>query len=218
MLRVAQFSLGIFLLIGSLVVAAEKTPSIDSIVKLHEQAVRAQNSGDWQRAEEFHRAILEGARKIPGFPGNEIARALSNWASTLNLLSKHADAERALLEAKDLLKLHPTSDPLQVAVLYGNLGDATARQGRLKEAEQHHQRALQIISTTAGAPESFTASNKAGLAYIFWKRGNLKSSKQYYEEALRVLLPLAGPNHPIVMKFRTEYEIVLQRIESKKAK
>ncbi len=139
----------------SFVACGQEIPSIEAVAKLHQEAVEAQNSGNWQSAEEYHRAYLEGLRQIPRVPPHEIARAQSNWASTLNLLSRHVEAERVLLEAQETLEKYPTDDPLQEAVLYGNLGDAAARQGRLEEGEQYYQRSLQIIGATVGMDHIF---------------------------------------------------------------
>ena len=201
----------------SSVTCGAQIPSIEDVAKLHQEAVEAQNSGHWERAEEYHRATVEGLRQIPGVPPHEIARALSNLASTLNLLSKHVDAERALLEAQEILEKYPTDDPLQEAALYGNLGDAMARQGRLEEGEQYYQRSLQIVGATLGMDDIFAISMKVGLAYIYRQRGELELSKQVYEEALGAMLQWAGPDHPIVRKIEAEYEKVLQQIESQKS-
>jgi len=202
----------------SSVACGAQIPSIEEVAKLSQEAGKAQNSGNFERAEEYHRAYLEGLRQIPGVPPHEIARALSNWASTLNMLSKHIDAERALLEAQETLEKYPTDDPLQEAVLYANLGDAMARQGRLEEGEQYFQRSLQIFGATIGMDRPLAISTKTGLAYIYMQRGELELSKQVYEEALGAIHQWSGPDHPFVRKIEAEYEEVLRQIESQKQK
>ena len=77
------------------------------IAALHQQAVAAQNAGNYTEAERLHRAVLDGINRVPGFPKNELARALSNLASVLNLRQRPDEALRLLRRAQTLLTEQP---------------------------------------------------------------------------------------------------------------
>lgn len=172
---------------------------------LSRSAAKAQNAGDYAEAEKHHRALLDKMSHVLNFPASERARQMSNLASVLNLRGAPAEAEKLLLDAQIILNDHPSDDPVQYAVLYGNLAMSQKQQARFAEAEKNYSRALEILGKQAGQ-DVHVASCKAGLASIWAQTGRRSEALRYYQESLSVFRKFGGASHPVVKRIEAEYE------------
>ncbi len=188
-----------------------KREKSDHLNSLLQNAYSSQNKGNFVQAERYHRQALEYMKGLEGFPSHEIARQLSNLASSLNHLKKGEEAEKLLYEAQEILKDFPSSDVMQYAVLYGNIAESQRLQGKLKEAEANYQKALFIAEKNEKGDKIFIASDKAGLALIWAQQGKCRQAEIYYKEALPILIKRGGSDHPIVKKIQTEYNGITKR-------
>lgn len=171
-------------------------PSSDALQHLVQQARNAFNSGDWARAEQLCRSVLN-------------ARAAS--IDALNLLAVITARTRRTEEAADLLRRAVTADPdnpsahnnhgnllrglnrcadaldsyqralnlkPDYAEAYFNRANALQDLGRLEDALQDYQRALEI------SPGSAQTFNNRGT--VLRKLGRFEDALDDYQQALRL--------------------------------
>ena len=175
----------------------------------HEQAMLAQNAGNYVEAERLHRMAVETMERIPDLPLADQARLLSNLASVLNNLERAEEALNLLKRAGELLEQEPTRDAAQLMVFHLNLSRAYALTGRWAEAEDEHRRGAEIMEQN-DAFRVFSADADANLAYIYWKTNRLAEAKTLYEQSLRSFQQAVGPNHPAVTDLEREYQELLK--------
>ena len=81
-----------------------------------------------------------------------------------------------------------------------NLANVLCNQG-VKQAKEHHERALAIRQQTLGPQHPDVASSYNNLATVLYKQGDLKQAKEYHERALAIRQQTLGPQHPDVAQF-----------------
>lgn len=190
-----------------------QTQNLAELQRLDNLASRAQNEGDYVTALKYRRSLLSKINKIKNLPESERARQMSNLASIFNLMGKPEAAEKLLLSAKELLQHHPSDDPIQYAVLYGNLAQSQRLKGGLLKSEKNYLKALSIVTRHIGANNVFAASDKEGLAFIYTRQGKYSIATQYYQEAYNVYCQISGPTHRVIKRIKAEFGFLLQQIE-----
>lgn len=210
--RTILVSLGIAVTLLSPHVAAEVDREISELAALHQQAVAAQNAGNYEEAERLHRAVVEQMVLIPNFPANEQARQLSNLASVLNLRSKPTEALPLLLRAQRLLKKQPSEDPAQYSTLHFNLGRTYALQRAWARAEQQYQEGIEALTKAGVSDRKYLFEADAGLAYVYWKTGRLVESRARYEAALQLVRTFVPATHPVLRRWEQEYQAVIKEL------
>ena len=78
---------------------------------------------------------------------------------------------------------------------YHNLGLLYANQGKLAEAEQMYQRALQGKEKAWGPEHTFTLDTVNNLGNLYVSQGKLVEAKQIYQRALQGYEKALGPDH-----------------------
>ncbi len=192
--------------------AGAEDPGIAQVAALHQQAVAAQNAGNYEEAERLHRGVVEGIARIPDFPANEQARQLSNLASVLNLRGKPAEALPLLQQAQSLLAKQPSRDPAQYSTLHFNLGRTYSLQGKWAAAERQYQQGVEALVKAGVSDRAYLFEADAGLAYVYWKTGRLAQAKSRYESALQFVRTFAPPTHPVRKRWEGEYQAVVQEL------
>jgi tetratricopeptide (TPR) repeat protein len=192
--------------------AAESDREISELAALHQQAVVAQNAGNYGEAERLHRAVVEQMVRIPSFPANEQARQLSNLASVLNLRGKPTEALPLLRRAQGLLRKQPSEDPAQYSTLHFNLGRTYALQRSWAPAEQQYKEGIEVLTKAGVSDRKYLFEADAGLAYVYWKTGRLTEAKARYEAALQFVRTFAPATHPVVRRWEREYQAVMKEL------
>ncbi len=199
-------SLGIATTLFASQSAAEADREISKLATLHQQAVAAQNAGNYKEAERLHRAVVERMVLIPDFPVNEQARQLSNLASALNLRGKPTEALPLLHRAQGFLAKQPSEDPAQYSTLHFNLGRTYALQRAWASAEQQYIEGIEVLTKARVSDRTYLFEADAGLAYVYWKTGRLAEAKSRYEAALQFVRTFAPRSHPVLTRWEREYQ------------
>ena len=76
-----------------------------------------------------------------------------------------------------------------------NLGLLYQNQGRMKEAEEMHVRALRGIEEAWGPKHTSTLDTVNNLGALYWKQGRIKEAEEMYVRALRGKEEAWGPKH-----------------------
>jgi len=192
--------------------SAEENSEISELAALHQQAVAAQNAGNYEEAEHLHRAVVEKMVRIPNFPANEQARQLSNLASVLNLRGKPTEALPLLRRAQGLLRKQPSEDPAQYSTLHFNLGRTYALQRAWTSAEQQYNEGIEVLTKAGVSDRKYLFEADAGLAYVYWKTGRLAEAKARYEAALQFVRTFASATHPVLRRWEREYQAVMKEL------
>ena len=192
--------------------AAKADREISELAALHQQAVVAQNAGNYEEAERLHRAVVERMVLIPDFPANEQARQLSNLASALNLRGKPSEALPLLHRAQGLLAKQPSEDPAQYSTLHFNLGRTYALQRAWLSAEQEYNEGIEVLRKARVSDRRYLFEADAGLAYVYWKTGRLAEAKSRYEAALQFVRTFAPRTHPVLTRWEGEYQAVIKEL------
>ena len=190
--------------------AAETNRDISELAVVHQQAVVAQNAGNYEEAERLHQAVVEQMVRIPNFPANEQARQLSNLASVLNLRGEPNEALRLLHRAQGLLRKQPSEDPAQYSTLHFNLGRTYALQRAWAPSEQQYNEGIEVLTKARVSDRKYLFEADAGLAYVYWKTGRLAEAKTRYEVALQFVRTFASASHPVLKRWEQEYQAVMK--------
>jgi tetratricopeptide (TPR) repeat protein len=192
--------------------APQNTEDLSRLAALHQQASVAQNAGDYKEAERLHRAVVDGASRVPGFPPSELARLLSNLASVLTLQDRPDEALPLLRRADALLAQQPSNDPAQYATLHGNFGEAYTRRSQWKDAEREFEESLAVLAKAGVTDRTYRFEYDHGLGYVYWKTGRLVEARARYEAALQTVRSIAPESHPVRRRWEQEYELLLESL------
>jgi tetratricopeptide (TPR) repeat protein len=197
----------------SMMLGAQTQDDVSRLAALHEQAAAAQNAGKYEEAERLHRAVVDGASRLPGFPANELARLLSNLASVLNLQNRPSEALPLLRRAQELLAKQPSADPAQYSALHGNFGRAYAKQGDWKAAEREYNESISVLAKAGVSDRMYLFEFDYGLGYVYWKTGRLVEARKRYEAALETVRSISPPSHPVRQQWEQEYRAILNELQ-----
>lgn len=203
----------ILVLLSATVIAQDDASEriMRTMSSLNQQAAQSQNEGNYAAAIESRRQLISLMETVR-FPQSQLAQQLSNLASLLNLNGNPSEAQALCERALQILEEYPTDDPVLVAVLQGNMGNALRLQGDLVGARQRFETELSLLSDLGMTETHFAASAKDGIGAIEAQSGNLEAAKALYEEAIPVFLEISDESHPTTAKIIKEYQLVLQRI------
>ncbi|KAJ3575070.1 hypothetical protein NPX13_g4158 [Xylaria arbuscula] len=80
--------------------------------------------------------------------------------------------------------------------IFYNLGILYSNQGKLKEAEEMYQRALQGYEKALGPDHTSTLNTVNNLGLLYSNQGKLKEAEEMYQRALQGYQTIYGLNHP----------------------
>ncbi|MFT5543718.1 MAG: tetratricopeptide (TPR) repeat protein [Glaciecola sp.] len=210
-----QLLLLFLLLVSFFCTSAEE--SVEKVMKLISQlgyeASIAQNEGKYSESEE-KRAKLISLMRTFNAPKIELARQLSNLASIQNLNAKGVEAEESAIEALEILKLHPTNDQIQIAILNGNLAGALLLQNKLEASRKYYLKELAILEQIDQLDTHFAASARVGIGAIEAKLGNFLKAKELYESALEIFLKMSDETHPQTKRYIEELKKIKSSIQN----
>ena len=174
----------------------------------HDLAVALQNQGKFTEAETFHRRTLTLVEKIRDPNSLDVARALNNLASTLNILNRPTEAQTLSKRAQGILRARSVNDPNLLTIVDLNLAESMRLQGRLGDAEPAYRQVLEALRHLGSKNPGINSEARFGLAFVLLARGNVREGETLYQEALSVYEKVWGAKHPLVEWFRREYKRV----------
>lgn len=126
-----------------------------------------------------------------------------------------AEAERQLSAALEQAQAFGPQDP-RLASTLNNLGVLYYAQGKYREAEPIHKRALAIREKVLGRENADVAQSLNNLASVYGALGRLAEAEALYARCLAIREQALGKNHPEVAKTLENYAEVL-RIRGRRA-
>jgi tetratricopeptide (TPR) repeat protein len=198
---------------GLLACGSPPPVSREELTRLHQQAVQAQNAGDYEKAEALHRQVVDAMARAPELQPADEARQLTNLASVLNVRNKPVEALALLQRARAMFDAEPSVDPQLRAALHLNLGRSYALMEDWTEAERQYRQGMSLLEARGGPRDALAFTADANLAYVYWKTGRLAEAKPLYEEALTHFRRAVGSNHPVVRQWEQEYAALVEQME-----
>jgi tetratricopeptide (TPR) repeat protein len=157
--------------------------------------------GDYDRALASYQAALDAYQATFGPNHAMLAAALNNLGYANNLAGRPAAAV-PLLERGLAIVAATDRDPINRALLEGNLGDALRRLGRLDQAEALLERSLVSFRAAYGPDNPQVIWSVTDLAELRVARGDRAGAVALLREAERLAVPL-GPDHPLARRVQT---------------
>uniref|UniRef100_A0A0B7KQ80 DUF676 domain-containing protein n=1 Tax=Bionectria ochroleuca TaxID=29856 RepID=A0A0B7KQ80_BIOOC len=108
------------------------------------------------------------------------------WLIQRRLL-RHASRCQSMLRRKEDMKAHEW--------IAGKLGQLFADQGRMTEAEEMYNRALQGYEKALGPEHTSTLGTVNNLGLLYYNQGRLKEAEEMYNRALQGYEKAWGPEH-----------------------
>jgi eukaryotic-like serine/threonine-protein kinase len=160
--------------------------------------------GNYNRAEDMHRAALAICRDLFGPESPETAAALNDLGVALLAEGKLLEAEAVNNEALTVRRRLFHTDNADIATSLNNLANVYRHVGRLKEAESHTREALRIRRELFGKEDLEVADSLRNLCIILGDEGNWTESEAIAREVLAMRRKLLGPEHPWVASALTD--------------
>ncbi|HWY75315.1 MAG TPA: tetratricopeptide repeat protein [Verrucomicrobiae bacterium] len=152
--------------------------------------------GNFDRAEEMHRAALAIDRRLFGPKSPEAAASLNDLGLALIAQNKLTEAEAVEAEAlaiRSQLFVHENAD---VATSLNDLSSVYRQSGRLAEAEPMAREALRIREQLFGREHLQVADSLRNLSIILGDEGKWAEAETMAREVLAIRRNLLGPEHP----------------------
>ncbi|MDB6017457.1 MAG: serine/threonine protein kinase with repeat [Pedosphaera sp.] len=155
-----------------------------------------QEIGNYDRAEEMHRAALAIDRKQFGPESSAAAASLNNLGLALMAKNKLAEAEAAHGEALAIRRRLFGNDHADTATSLNELSSVYRQAGKLTEAESMARAALGIRQKLFGNEHLEVADSLRNLSIILGDEGNWAQSEAMAREVLAIRRQRLGPEHP----------------------
>lgn len=201
---------------GARAIAVERaihgqTPHTHVGFALHVQAVGLREAGQVSEAEAFHREGLAIERELATRSGitEDLADALNQYAVTLVVQGKYAEAEQNYREALklDLAQFGPKHP--EVATDYHHLAWLAFQRGEVKEAKLHLDHALEIRLATIGPDHGRVGVQRSLEALLWLELGEVEKADAAMQDCLRIARLSFGEEH--AQYLRMEQNLVLVR-------
>jgi len=157
-----------------------------------------QRIGNYDQAEEMHRAALAIRRKLFGSTSAEVAASLNDLGVELMATRKLSEAETAVGEALAIRRKLFGNENRDTAASLNDLSAVYREAGRLKEAEEMAREALGIRRKLFGAEHLEVVDSLRNLCIILGDEGKWAESEAMAREVLAMRRKALGPEHPWV--------------------
>ncbi|MBK8092774.1 MAG: tetratricopeptide repeat protein [Verrucomicrobiaceae bacterium] len=157
-----------------------------------------QTKADFSTAEPLHRRALHIDEASYGPDHPEVATALNNLATLLQVTNRLAGAEPLYRRALRITEASYGPDHPSVATRLNNLAALLQDTNRLAEAEEPQRRALRIDETSFGPDHPKVAIDLNNLAQLLQATNRLAEAEEPMRRALRIDEASFGPDHPNV--------------------
>jgi serine/threonine-protein kinase len=163
--------------------------------------------GELELATELHERRLELALAAEPPDHAEIADARTRIGRHLFELSRTEEAEQQLLAAVELAARHGIP-PLTEVEANRSLADTQRLRGKLEEAEQSAQRAVELADTHFGAVSTPSALSRATLATVYSAQGRSEEADATFRGAIDDLERTLGVDHLYRLTAMTNYAVL----------
>jgi serine/threonine protein kinase len=157
-----------------------------------------QEIGNYDRAEEMHRAALAIRRKLFGQESAEAAKSLNDLGLALMANNKLPEAEQAHREALAIRRKLFDNDNADTATSLNDLSSVYRQETKLAKAEPMAREALAIRQKLFGHEHLQVADSLRNLSIILGDEGRWAESEEMAREVLAIRRKLLGPEHPWV--------------------
>ncbi|MGC3958495.1 MAG: serine/threonine-protein kinase [Verrucomicrobiota bacterium] len=154
--------------------------------------------GNYDRAEEMHRAALKIYQLHSGSESLDAATALSNLGEALWKQRKLNESEQVHLVALDIRRRISGVTNAGVAASLNSLAGVSRRQHRLKESEDLARQALAIRQKVFGVESLEAAETLHNLCIVLGDEGQRAEAETVAREMLAIRRKLLGNEHPLV--------------------
>jgi serine/threonine protein kinase/tetratricopeptide (TPR) repeat protein len=154
--------------------------------------------GNYERAEEMHRAALTLNRELFGAESEETAASLNDLGNAYWKQRKLADAQTAYEGALAIRRRLFGNDHADVAATLNSLGAVYRRQRKLAESEALTREGLAIRQKLFGSEHLDVADSLRNLCIILGDRGKREECEATAREMLAMRRRLLGDEHPLV--------------------
>ena len=137
-------------------------------------------------AESFHRAALDGMRRLGGEGTPLHGMVLNNFAIHHYDLGDYGEAERLLRASIGILRAQPEVHSPALASRLNNLASTLHYLGRLDEAEPLYREAVSLARVAYGEVHPETGLFLQNLATLYDDRRDYARAESLYRESLRV--------------------------------
>jgi CHAT domain-containing protein len=146
---------------------------------------------DWAYAIGLHEAA-NIFRTAYGTHSEPVLRTLSMLSWGRCQLDQWSEAEPVLAEQRDILRTLRGPNSPEEALVEAQLGDVTARQGKVDQSDTHYRRATEICGDDLRHPAALPAFT--GWGRLRQTRGDLTAAMAAYEVATTILIAAHGPS------------------------
>jgi serine/threonine protein kinase len=157
-----------------------------------------QEIGNYDRAEEMHRAALKIRRNLFGRESSEAARSLNDLGLTLVANNKLPEAEEAHRRALAIRQRLYGNENADTATSLNDLSSVYRQETKLGQAEPMAREALAIRQKLFGREHLQVADSLRNLSIILGDEGRRAESETMAREVLAIRRKLLGPEHPWV--------------------
>ncbi len=154
--------------------------------------------GNYDHAEEMHRAALSIRRKLFGQESPEVAKSLNDLGLTLLANNKLSEAEASHREALAIRQHLYGNENADTATSLNDLSSVIRQETKLAEAEPMAREALAIREKLFGHENLQVADSLRNLSIILGDEGKWTESEMMARDVLAIRRKLLGPEHPWV--------------------
>ena len=154
-----------------------------------------QEIGNYDRAEEMHRAALITRQKLFGKESPEAAKSLNDLGLALLANNKLAEAEEAHREALAIRQRLYGDENADTATSLNDLSSAYRQETKLSQAEPMARQALAIREKLFGHEHLQVADSLRNLSVILGDEGRWGEAEKMAREVLAIRRKLLGPEH-----------------------
>jgi len=168
-------------------------PDVDAMT---DQARKLRTEGNYVKAAELWRQILEIAETAFGRDHPNVATSLNNLAGLLRRQGRYTEAEPLYRRALAINENALGPDHPEVATILNNLAELLKDKGQHTVAEPLFRRSLAIFEKALGRDHPSVAASLNNLAGLLEEQGKYAAAKPLYRRALAINEKTIGPDHP----------------------
>ncbi len=160
--------------------------------------------GDYDKAEQMHRAELALCQARLGSNSRETAGALNDLGLTLARENKFAEAEGVDQDALRVWRRQPGDEDSNVAASLSSLAEMYAQLGKITQAEPLIRQALAIRQKCFGDQSLEVADSLRSLSIVLGDEGKWNESETLARRVLTIRRQILGPLDPKVATSLTD--------------
>ena len=155
-----------------------------------------ESSGQYYKAEQMHRQVLELRKVVLGPEHPDTLTSMSNVARALSDQGNYREAEQMHRQVLELDKIVLGPEHPDTLTSMSHIAQALSDQGNYREAEQMHQQVLELRKVVSGPEHPDTLTSMSNVARALSNQGNYREAEQMHRQVLELDKVVSGPEHP----------------------